>query len=273
MWSSLNDDLEDLFHHTKQLIDGVVPEHGQAFVAAELPRRGYVATLTLRNTRGIDVLASNADATKSVGMQVKTCQGVKPDWILTAKAERRSAENLCYVSSVYRIVVRRRSTSFRGTSLRSRCVRRMNNGRRSRVVTDFRTAITRSVHRSARQLQRPMGSFGAGLKEAEPAAAADAQKMILRTASRRCRSRPVARADSFHVSVRIAANELIIKAPNARGMPTRPLQPRVQRPTRLGYVRRPVMPILPLPLRSVDYRFTSNPICLRHRGRHRAHPP
>jgi hypothetical protein len=110
----------------------------------ELPRRGYVATLTLRNTRGIDVLASNADATKSVGMQVKTCRGVKPDWILTAKAERRSAENLCYVSSVYRIVVRRRSTSFRGTSLRSRCVRRMNNGRRNRVVTDFRTAITRS---------------------------------------------------------------------------------------------------------------------------------
>jgi hypothetical protein len=45
---------------------------GEYFVAAELSRRGYVASLTLRNTRGIDVLASNADATKAVGIQVKT---------------------------------------------------------------------------------------------------------------------------------------------------------------------------------------------------------
>ena len=34
---------------------------GEYFVAAELSRRGYVASLTLRNTRGIDVLASNAE--------------------------------------------------------------------------------------------------------------------------------------------------------------------------------------------------------------------
>ena len=67
------------------------------FVAAELSRRGYVASLTLRNTRGIDVRASNADATKSVGIQVKTCQGLKPDWILKAKAEADSAENFFYV--------------------------------------------------------------------------------------------------------------------------------------------------------------------------------
>jgi hypothetical protein len=40
---------------------------GEYFVAAELTRRGHVAALTLRNTRGIDVLASNADATKSMG--------------------------------------------------------------------------------------------------------------------------------------------------------------------------------------------------------------
>jgi hypothetical protein len=47
---------------------------GEYFVAAELSRRGYVASLTLRNTRGIDVLASNSDATKTVGIQVKTNQ-------------------------------------------------------------------------------------------------------------------------------------------------------------------------------------------------------
>ena len=66
---------------------------GEYFVAAELSRRGFVASLTLRNTRGIDVLASNADATKSVGIQVKTCSGTKPDWILNKKAEVDLAEN------------------------------------------------------------------------------------------------------------------------------------------------------------------------------------
>jgi hypothetical protein len=70
---------------------------GEYFVAAELSRRGYIASLTLRNTRGIDVLASNADATKSVGIQVKTCQGMTPAWLLNVKAESSDAENLFYV--------------------------------------------------------------------------------------------------------------------------------------------------------------------------------
>ena len=70
---------------------------GEYFVAAELCRRGFVASITLRNTRGIDILASNADATKSVGIQVKTCQGSTPDWMMNRKAEADSAENLFYV--------------------------------------------------------------------------------------------------------------------------------------------------------------------------------
>lgn len=70
---------------------------GEYFVAAELSRRGYVASITLRNTRGIDVLASNTDATKSVGIQVKTCQGSKPDWMMNRKAEADLAQNLFYV--------------------------------------------------------------------------------------------------------------------------------------------------------------------------------
>ncbi len=70
---------------------------GEYLVAAELARRGYVASLTLRNTRGIDILASNPNATKSVGIQVKTSQGAKPDWVLTKKAEDDLAENLFYV--------------------------------------------------------------------------------------------------------------------------------------------------------------------------------
>ena len=70
---------------------------GEYLVAAELSRRGYVASLTLRNTRGIDILASNLDATKSVGIQVKTSQGTKPKWIMSKKAEADVAENLFYV--------------------------------------------------------------------------------------------------------------------------------------------------------------------------------
>lgn len=70
---------------------------GEYFVAAELSRRGYVASLTLRNTKGIDILASNVDATKSVGIQVKTHQGSGREWLLTKKAEESLAENLFYV--------------------------------------------------------------------------------------------------------------------------------------------------------------------------------
>lgn len=70
---------------------------GEYFVAAELSRRGFVATLTLRNTRGVDILASNADATKSVGIQVKTTRGKDAKWILSKKADTDTAENLVYV--------------------------------------------------------------------------------------------------------------------------------------------------------------------------------
>ena len=48
---------------------------GEYYVAAELSRRGYLASITLRNTKGVDVLCSNADASKSVGIQVKSHEG------------------------------------------------------------------------------------------------------------------------------------------------------------------------------------------------------
>lgn len=70
---------------------------GEYFVAAELSRRGYVASLTLRNTRGIDILASNANATKSVGIQVKSNQGKGDAWLLNKKIESETATNLFFV--------------------------------------------------------------------------------------------------------------------------------------------------------------------------------
>jgi hypothetical protein len=70
---------------------------GEYFVAAELSRRGYIASITLRNTKGIDVLVSNAEATRSVGLQVKTNQGERKGWLLNKKAEVYFAGNLFYV--------------------------------------------------------------------------------------------------------------------------------------------------------------------------------
>jgi len=70
---------------------------GEYFVAAELSRRGYIASITLRNTRGVDILASNASASRQVGIQVKSNQGNSRDWILNAKAETYFADNLFYV--------------------------------------------------------------------------------------------------------------------------------------------------------------------------------
>lgn len=80
-----------------RLTTGLAGVAGEYFVAAELSRQGYVASLTLRNTRGIDILASNADATKSVGIQVKTNQGRRKEWILNAKIEKETASNLVFV--------------------------------------------------------------------------------------------------------------------------------------------------------------------------------
>lgn len=70
---------------------------GEYFVAAELSRRGYIASITLRNTRGIDILAANEKAAKSVGLQIKTNQDRKKEWVLNQKAEDGDAKNLFYV--------------------------------------------------------------------------------------------------------------------------------------------------------------------------------
>ena len=60
---------------------------GEYFVAAELSIRGYLATITLRNSRGIDIIATNSDASRSVTIQVKTNKKASPKWMLNKKAE------------------------------------------------------------------------------------------------------------------------------------------------------------------------------------------
>jgi hypothetical protein len=84
-----------------RLSTGLTGVAGEYFVAAELSRLGYIASITLRNTRGVDILASDADATRSVGIQVKTSQRSEPEWLVNEKVEQfvggEVAKNLFFV--------------------------------------------------------------------------------------------------------------------------------------------------------------------------------
>ena len=60
---------------------------GEYFVAAELSRLGHIASISLRNTRGIDILATNREASRSITIQCKTNQLGRKVWILNEKCE------------------------------------------------------------------------------------------------------------------------------------------------------------------------------------------
>ena len=82
---------------SNKLPKGLTGIAGEYLVAGELSRRGYIASITLRSTKGIDILVSNATATRQIAIQVKTNQGSKPEWVLNKKAETFYADNLFYV--------------------------------------------------------------------------------------------------------------------------------------------------------------------------------
>ena len=69
---------------------------GEYFVAAELSRRGYMAALTLKNTRSTDILVSNAKG-QSIRVQVKTNRGRNKKWLLTESHETVRDADLFYV--------------------------------------------------------------------------------------------------------------------------------------------------------------------------------
>jgi len=71
---------------------------GEYYVAGELSHRGYISSITLRNTRGIDIIVSNKEGTKSATIQVKSTQNnMKNSWILTQKSEDFYSENHFYI--------------------------------------------------------------------------------------------------------------------------------------------------------------------------------
>ncbi len=82
---------------TDKILRGVA---GEYLVAGELSKRNIIASITLRNTKGMDILASNSDASKSVGIQVKTTIYPRlkyPSWMLSEKAENYFSDTLFYV--------------------------------------------------------------------------------------------------------------------------------------------------------------------------------
>jgi hypothetical protein len=74
---------------------------GEYFGAAELSRRGWIATLTLKNTPNIDVIATKPDGLRSINIQVKT-RSIKnrAGWILSRKIETMMPGENSYVAFV-----------------------------------------------------------------------------------------------------------------------------------------------------------------------------
>lgn len=61
---------------------------GEYFVAAELSRRGWIATMTIKNTPNIDIIATTIDGRRSLSIQVKTrSTGNRQGWILNKGIE------------------------------------------------------------------------------------------------------------------------------------------------------------------------------------------
>ena len=69
---------------------------GELFVAAELNRRGALATLYLTNTPRVDVVALSPDGNRTVNIQVKTKGPRSASWqwdLNKARAEEHAAES------------------------------------------------------------------------------------------------------------------------------------------------------------------------------------
>lgn len=81
----------------EKIKSGLAGVAGEYFVAGQLSRLGYVASINLKNTRGVDILVMNEEAMESVMIQVKTKQDSKREWILTKKADSLISRKLFYV--------------------------------------------------------------------------------------------------------------------------------------------------------------------------------
>lgn len=70
---------------------------GEYLVAGELSLRGYIASITLRNSRGIDIVASNSNGEHSISIQVKANRNGRNSWLLSKASENFYSQNHYYV--------------------------------------------------------------------------------------------------------------------------------------------------------------------------------
>lgn len=82
----------------ERLSKGLSGIAGEYFVAAELSRRGFMASVTLRNNEGIDIHASKwDDGKKLLAIQVKSTQKNSRRWPLNKKVEHNESHSFFYI--------------------------------------------------------------------------------------------------------------------------------------------------------------------------------
>ena len=80
-----------------ELTNGLVGTAGEYYVAAELSKRGFIATITNKNTERIDILAARLGSENAVKIQVKATRNAKARWMLSKKAEQYFSADFFYV--------------------------------------------------------------------------------------------------------------------------------------------------------------------------------
>lgn len=66
---------------------GLIGAAGEYHVAAQLSQRGWLATITIKNSPGTDVLAQHVETGTLVAIQTKTTEIASQGWILGSKDE------------------------------------------------------------------------------------------------------------------------------------------------------------------------------------------
>lgn len=81
----------------EKLSNGLTGIAGEYYVAAELSRRGFMASITLRNNDSIDIHASRLSDNSLLAIQVKTQHKGGRSWLLNQKSEQLVGGNLYYI--------------------------------------------------------------------------------------------------------------------------------------------------------------------------------
>ena len=67
---------------TEKIFSGIA---GEYFVAGELSRRGFIAAVTLRNTAGVDIVASNEHDSVNIQVKTRTVERTDNSWQMGSK--------------------------------------------------------------------------------------------------------------------------------------------------------------------------------------------